>query len=433
VIIDFSVRNFLSFKEEQKISFVASNSDKSLPDNLIDPKLSGKLRDERLLKGLALYGANAAGKSNVLAAMQFLKGFVTNSATKTNEGDEIHVAPFALDPACAGQPSEFIIRFVVDGTRFHYTVALNRTRVLYESLSAFPNGKQQVWFEREWDDENKAYTWGPESPTGYKRDPMCEVKTRSNALYLSTAVNLNDEQLKPVYFFFKNRVHFLKNNYGINELGPEFTGRWMTKDRANHVAVMQMMTRADLGLLSAQVKEIEYKREDLPSYIPKDIADEIVGKKHIDIRLGHKGLGGVEYATIDWEDESEGTKKFLSFVGPWFDIMQNGYCVGIDEIESSFHPMMVVELLKALFESKSSNTPQIIFTTHNPLLLDQTLLRRDQIWFADKDDEGATQLYPLTDYSPRKDESLIRGYMAGRYGAVPFIPEGLLGKAEHGK
>ena len=431
MIIDFSVKNFLSFKDTQKISFVASNYDKtSLPENVIDPKLPGELEDLRLLKGLAIYGANAAGKSNVLNAMMFLKHLVINSATKTNEGDEIPATPFALDPACGNQPSEFVIRFIINGVRYHYSLAVNKERVLFESLSAFPSGKEQVWYEREWDDENKTYKWKPERPSGYTRSPDREEMTRSNALYLSTAVNLNDEQLKPVYLFFKDNLRFLKQNSEINGLKPDFTGHMMLQDENIKKFILHMMTRADLGLISAEIREGEYKRELFPKTANKEIVEELVGKKFVNITLVHKGHEGHEFSTIYWGDESDGTKKFFSLLGPWLHFMTNSYCMGVDELETSLHPTMVAELLKFFFFFKYESTPQIIFTTQNPLLLDQTLLRRDQIWFADKDDEGATQLYPLTDYSPRKGESLVRGYMAGRYGAVPFIPEGLLGKDE---
>jgi uncharacterized protein len=429
MIIDFSVKNFLSFKDTQKISFVASNYDKkTLPENVIDPKLPGELSDLRLLKGLAIYGPNAAGKSNVLNALMFLKNLVTDSAKETNEGDKISAKPFALDPACVNEPSEFVLRFVIDGIRYHYSLALNKQRVLFESLSAFPTGKEQVWFAREWDEESKKYTWEPERPTGYIRSPERENMTRSNALYLSTAVSLNDEQLKPVYAFFKNKIRFLKLNSEHSESTPDFTGRLMLNNEGMKQLILQMMKSADLGLLSAKAEELEFKREVFRPDTPKEILDRLIGKKFVSVWLGHKGHDGLEYSTIDWGSESDGTKRYFSLLGPWLDIMVNGYCVGIDEIETSLHPMMVMELLRFFFFFKSDNDPQIVFTTHNPLLLDQTLLRRDQIWFVDKDDEGATQLYPLSDFKPRKGESLVRGYMAGRYGAVPFIPEGLLGK-----
>ena len=121
---------------------------------------------------------------------------------------------------------------------------------------------------------------------------------------------------------------------------------------------------------------------------------------------------------------------FICLAGPWMDILSRGRVVCIDELETSMHPHMVRELLRLFFDpSVNTGGAQVIFTTHNPLLLDTTLLRRDQVWFTDKDAKGAAHLYPLTDYSPRKGESLIRGYLSGRYGALPFIPAGLLDTA----
>ena len=145
------------------------------------------------------------------------------------------------------------------------------------------------------------------------------------------------------------------------------------------------------------------------------------------MRLSHRGRGP-ETVPFPWEAESAGTHRLFGLAGPWLDILENGYTVCMDELETSMHPLMVIALLRLLFsEATNPKGAQVIFTTHNPLLLDSTLLRRDQVWFADKDDHGEAHLYPLTDYAPRKGESLVRGYLAGRYGAVPFIPQGLLG------
>ena len=131
---------------------------------------------------------------------------------------------------------------------------------------------------------------------------------------------------------------------------------------------------------------------------------------------------------LGWDRESAGTHRLFALVGPWLHILKSGLTVCVDELETSMHPLMVRELLRLFFtDQENPNRAQIIFTTHNPLLLDSTLIRRDQVWFTDKDDEGKAHLYPLTDYEPRVGESLVRGYLAGRYGAVPFVPEGLLG------
>lgn len=131
--------------------------------------------------------------------------------------------------------------------------------------------------------------------------------------------------------------------------------------------------------------------------------------------------------------ESAGTRRLFALAGLWLDILQKGNVVCIDELETSMHPLMVRELLRLFFsEMEYPNRAQILFTSHNPLLLDPTLIRRDQIWFTDKSNEGSAYLYPLTDYEPRQGESLVRSYMAGRYGAVPFVPGGLLGNFKNG-
>ena len=141
----------------------------------------------------------------------------------------------------------------------------------------------------------------------------------------------------------------------------------------------------------------------------------------------HRGPNAAEIP-LPWASESAGTQRFFSLAGPWLDILSKGSTVCIDELETSMHPLMVRELLRLFFSANENpKGAQILFTTHNPLLLDATLLRRDQVWFTDKEENGETHLYPLTDYSPRKGESLVRGYLSGRYGAVPFVPTGLMG------
>ena len=127
-----------------------------------------------------------------------------------------------------------------------------------------------------------------------------------------------------------------------------------------------------------------------------------------------------------YQEESGGTHRLFALIGDLAYASLFSWLAVIDEIEESLHPLLVHSLIAAHFTGViPASTSQLLFTTHNPLLLDQTLLRRDQIWFTEKDQEGATRLYPLTDFKPRKDESLVKGYLAGRYGGIPFIPEGL--------
>jgi len=427
MIIDFSVKNFRSFKEEQRLSFVASNYDKSLPGNLIEPKLPG-LEDVKLLKGLAIYGANAAGKSNALLALRFLSRMVENSATELDSGNPTGVEPFSLDEKTPSQPTEFALRFVANGVRYHFALVLNEARVLYESLSAFPKGREQVWYEREWNDVSTTYEWRPERPTDFKRDAKIVGYTRENALFLSTAVKWNNRDLEPVFLWFKNRLCFLWQNTDFPPLSPGFTAGFMNRSADMRTLITKLLKNADFGIISAKSSEREIKREELPADMPQELVEQILKAKNLEIHLGHRGAGGKEFQ-INWEEQSSGTKKFFALSGHWLDILANGYIAGLDEIDSSMHTSMVTALLRLVFSKEHNpNGAQLLFTTHNPLLLDPTLIRRDQVWFAEKDDEGGTHLYPLTEFKPRKGESLARGYLSGRYGALPFIPTGLLGK-----
>jgi len=426
MIIDFTVKNFRSFRGEQSISFVASNYDRSLSENLIDPQLEGReFASLRLLKGLAIYGANAAGKTNALWAIRYLGHMVENSATELDEGDPTGVEPFALDSSMSEEPSEFVLRFVVDGVRYHFVLVVNKERILFESLSAFPKGREQVWYERVWEDDTMRYKWSPARPTHYRRDANLVKYTRGNALYLSTAVKFADEQLKPIYLWFKDKLRFMRLTSDFPPLSPKFTAKQIANDPNQRARITRLLQYADIGILSAKANERVLARSDFPQDMPDEIVGEFIKDKHFEITLGHQGADGREFP-LPWNEESSGTQKFFALAGPWLDILENGYFASLDEIESSIHPSMVSALLKLFFAATSNQKgAQLLFTTHNPLLLDTDVIRRDQVWFADKDDEGGTHLYPLTDYKPRNTESLVRGYMAGRYGAVPFIPTDL--------
>jgi hypothetical protein len=194
--------------------------------------------------------------------------------------------------------------------------------------------------------------------------------------------------------------------------------------------ILELLRHADLGVTGAGVVERPPPTRELQRIaagLGPEFRDRLTRERWTQAELTHRGSGEVEVA-LPWPSESAGTHRLFALAGPWLDILDNGYTVCVDELETSMHPLMARELLRLIFSKKeNSKGAQILFTTHNPLLLDATLLRRDQVWFTEKDQQGEAHLYPLTDYSPRKGESLVRGYLSGRYGAVPFVPEGLLG------
>ena len=433
MLLQFTTSNFRAFREAQTLNLAASNYDKTLPENCVAPSLPG-LKGQRWLKGVALYGPNAGGKSSLVGALETFAGLVRNSAKTTDPKDPIRqIQPFALAPGKPVEPTGFSAVFVSDGVRFEYRVAVTRERVWHESLRAFPLGKEQLWFCRDWQPETQTYKWTPEKPTGYRRDAKKEEFTLPNVLFLSKAISLGDTQLEPVFRWFKERLRFVDLSARAAGINMGFTGNQFVTNTALAPRILELLRHADLGIDGVQltkekqnetaVAQLKAISEPLPPEVQAYLNAAFLYK----LELTHRTADG-NSVPLPWEAESAGTERLFELAGPWLDYLENGYTVCIDELETSMHPLMVMALLRLLFsEATNPKGAQVIFTTHNPLLLDSTLLRRDQVWFADKDDHGEAHLYPLTDYAPRKGESLVRGYLAGRYGAVPFIPQGLLG------
>jgi hypothetical protein len=429
MIIEFRVTNYRSFKTEQTLNLAASNYDKSLPDNVMNPGLPA-LPELRLVKTVALYGPNAGGKTNLLRALQFLQWLVVNSATGQQPEAPIPSETFRLDPETESQPTILALTFVAERVRYELAIAVSRERVVQERLVAYPAGRAQVWYDRVWDPKAGAYDWSPAQPTDFKRDPGIMEKTRKNALFLSTAAQWNNEQVVPIYRWFANELRFLNLAAGA-AVDPSFTARMIGHHPDRKNALQGLLKRADLGLVGVDATERDIPSDPTDKWrkafesVEKELGQEILPRKTWEITFRHEGKAG-KVVPLDWQSESAGTCRFFSLLGPGIDVVANRYVICIDELDTSLHPSLVAELLRLFFQSTSMNPgAQLIFTTHNPLLLDITLLRRDQVWFADKDHEGASFLYPLTDYKPRADESLVRGYLSGRYGAVPFIPKGL--------
>ncbi len=428
MLIEFKVSNFRSIREEQTFSLVAGNVDKELTSCVIDRELPG-LSGVRFLKGAAIYGANASGKSNVIEAISYVTRFVQWSATKLQPGDPTGAEPFKLDRESAIKPSTFEITFVAEVDRFVFGFAVTPTRVIEEYLVAYPKGAPQRWYQRTFDVDKNAYSWSKPS-TAFKQDKSLQDKTRENSLFLSVGPQFNHPQLTQVFNWFKNNIHCIHLSADAM-LHPGFTADLIVK-QSHHDRIINLLRSADIGVTDAKIKEQEVTVEELKQNVPPSILarlekdGKLTASKRVEINLTHKAEG-IEPVALDFdEEESAGTRRFFSLVGPWTDILDNGYTVFVDEIETSLHPILVKELIKLLLCSKNNpKGAQVVFTTHNPVLLDGTLMRRDQIWFTEKSPAGATHLYPLTDYQPRKDEALAKGYLAGRYGAIPFMPEGL--------
>ncbi len=428
MLIQFKVSNFRSIREEQTFTLVASNYDDSLTNNLVHPQLAG-LSKVKLLKGAAVYGPNASGKSNVLAAFHFMSDFVKNSAMKIAPDEPTGTEPFCLDAVSKTKPSTFELMAVIDGTRYTYGFSACIKRVYHEFLIAYPKGSAQKWFERTYDPKKQKDTWN-HSAIFFKLDRELCDRTRPNSLFVSMGAQFNNAQLTTIYNWFKIRLRFL-NLDSESQFAPLVTARLFEEDKKLADRILALLKSADLGITTADVSHEEIGFDKIRDQIPPAVLRKIetdtqVSSFRTPLIEFHHHASDVEDQPIDFVKESAGTRRFFALVGPWLDILAHGYTVLIDELETSLHPMLVKEFLRLLFSSEhNTKGAQVIFSTHNPLFLERDIVRRDQVWFTEKDDNGATRLYQMTDYKPRRNEARLRGYLAGRYGGVPFIPEGL--------
>jgi len=421
MLIEFRISNYKSIREEQVFSLVASSDKKNCIENVLDRDLPG-MKGLQFLKGAALYGANASGKSTLVQGLQFMSHYVASCAVGMKPDSPTGRKPFKLDNFSSSEPTAFEVTFVAEEVRYQYGFSLNDTEILEEYLIAYPKGSAQKWFQRGGEGVKE---WPTSSY--FKGHVGLQEKTRKNALFLSVGAVWNHPQLTPVYEWFTGQLRFLGLSYE-HLLTPNFTLERIAKSEKYKHWVWKLMQSADLGLrgvvredLVTPVAQFKENHPEMADQIP-DGAEEI--KEIRSLLFEHKVGDGKFF--IEHEEESAGTRRFFAMVGFWLHILANGYTVFVDEIDTSLHPILVREILKMLFSNKyNPKGAQVVFTTHNPTMLDHNLIRRDQVWFTEKDQEGATHLYPLIDYSPRQGEALAKGYLAGRYGAIPFIEGGL--------
>lgn len=417
MLIQFSVANFRSIRERQTLSLVAG-SGKELPQNTFDLG-----RDKlKLLHSVGIYGGNATGKSNLLAAMQFAQDFVISSAKDMQKGEPIKVEPFRLSTATEKAPSEFEFIFVQNGIRYQYGFATTKERVVEEYLFVFKTAREQTWFQRAWHETDKTYQWTPFGKSLKGNLAATKQATRENALFISAAVQMNNEALSPIMEWFQDILII----EGIHKVSDTFSAMLAAKNDATKSKICQFLQTADFEIQDIIIESKSWM-ERLFEVTPNTVESawlehlkEAVKIPKVKFLHRHNDLG--EMITFQFEDESRGTQAFFSFAGLILGVLDNGLVLVIDEIDSSLHPSLV-RFIVGLFHNPETNPnhAQLIFVTHDTTLLDSDLMRRDQVWFVEKDAQQSTVLYPLSDYSPRKQESLQKGYLHGRYGGLPNV------------
>ncbi|MBT0571049.1 ATP-binding protein [Curvibacter sp. CHRR-16] len=422
MLIEFSVTNYRSILERQTLNMAASSYFKELESlNTFIPDQDDGV--PRLLRSTVLYGPNASGKSTLIQALRFVEDQVLNSQKESQAGDAIDVVPFKLTAASRAADSEFEVTFVEQGVRYEYGFCCNSERFTEEWLIAYPLGRAQKWFHRVFDAKagKDIYKFSTSFLGGKARHDLWKEQTRSNALFFSTAIQLNNEQLKSAFEWFKLR---LRVHDSVRGFSPGYTLRRCAKDE-DRQKVVAFMNSADLSIADIRLKESVFSAESLPKELPAAIRDEFLkdmaGRKLVEPRFVHKDINTAEVVEFDESEESDGTRALFAFAGPWLDVIENERVLVVDELDTSLHPLLVHHLVKRLHHEGTK--AQLIFTTHDTTLLSQKLLRRDQVWFMEKDDKSATHLYPLSDFSPRDNEAIERGYLNGRYGGIPFLKD----------
>lgn len=420
MLIDFKVKNYRSIKDEQDLNMLSTKQKEHLATHIFTSEASSKMG---LLKTAAIYGANAAGKSNFIKALKTMQEIVINSMSTYQRGHLLPVKPFLFDVETKIEPTEFEVSFIAEGIRYQYGFSAIQERIVEEWLIAYPKGRPQNWFARSLNKNTKAlsYEWQfGEKLIGQKQ--LWQESTRDNALFLSTAVHLNSEQLNPVYDWFDKTLRIT----GVGGWNPETTIN-MCKDNTNKKDILQFLQTADMDIDDIVIEKNVKKSTDIGTLgrgLDALLAemDEAYNTSNTSmVTMVHRDNKGNKIP-LKLDEESDGTQKLFSFIGPWLDSLEKGHVLLIDELHDNFHPLMV-KFLVDLFHSNVTNksNAQLIFTTHETSILSQDVFRRDQIWFCEKKNK-ASELYSLVEFKARKGVTdLEKAYLSGRYGALPYF------------
>ena len=437
MIVSFSVANFRSFNSEETFSLVASNR---LSDSHADHAIKIPDSKEKVLRTGVLYGANGAGKSNLFKALRYCKDVALKSREKgTGTGRE----RFRFEKT-ENIASTFDLQFVVDSKLYRFGFKLDDERITEEWLVRVTGSKERILYERI---TNESGDVTVEIDEGLKADAtkvaaLATVGGPQNQSFLAT-VGVMLEQAHYGDDFSSILAWFIN----LVLVGPSDNVRNLGSRLSNDPDLLsfagQFLKLASTGVDELKVQKRDLSERELNSMLPENLRNSISqGVSPRIIKLGegnevHPGRQGGdpfqitvqalhqhkadEVVALDLNEESDGTCRLLNLIPALYDLQKHGAVYFIDEIDRSLHPNLVWNFLEAFLKSAAGSQGQIIVTTHESTLLDQKLLRRDEIWFAEKDSSAATHLYSLIDFQVRKDLEIRKHYLQGRFGAIPFF------------
>ncbi|PRY00815.1 AAA family ATPase [Allonocardiopsis opalescens] len=417
MLLRFRVKNHRSLRDEQELSLVR------VPRRGEPKPKGGEIPPTARVAGI--YGANASGKSNVLDALRWMKEAIYESHMFWPPDKGVPRTPFFLDKKARADPSFYEIDFTWEQVRYSYGFEVTDAAVTSEWLFTFPHGRSQRLFERSTTNE---YSFGRHL-TG-QLDQIRKL-TRENSLYLSCAASNNHHLLRNLHHSLSQSI---RSAHVGDQAARTSATKQIIKDPVDQSHIDRLLQVADLGISGTEITKSSFPETAISHFenlikdleVPEELFDQISKGAREDlafkISLRHQPTGGI----LPIDQESDGTQAWLALAGPLLSVLRNGEAFLVDEIDSSLHPMITSTLIR-MFKDVEINprNAQLVFASHDTALLgsmlENDLLERDEVWFTEKDQDGATSLYSLAEFHPRGSENTERGYLQGRYGAVPFV------------
>lgn len=424
----FRLANHRSFRDEHELLLMPSY------DN-----------DRDVVPVAAVFGANASGKSNLLDGLRLMSELVRGWGTR-EPGSGIPRTPFRLDPRSLLESSSFAVELVLDGVRYVYGFVIDDERVISEWLYSYPHGRRRLLFER----DRSSIDFGT-TVTQRTRAEVIEDLLTEDTPFLAVASRLKLDQYQPVVEWFRRSLLFIRPSRSWIR-GDERLTRFVEKSASDRSRFLNLARMADLGISDIAVEYEDEPRvaeetemlhsvvDDIERKIPEATGDRR-GKLTEELTFARSRMAMLQdraqrarlvliHRGVRFElgDESEGTRLWLAVLPQVIASLGSGRTLVIDEIDTSLHPLLVRKLV-GLFRDRAANVggAQLLFTTHDAFLLAPVAgepgLDRDQVWFVEKHADGASELYPLTDFKPRNEHNLARRYLGGSYGAIPILDE----------
>lgn len=434
MLIEFSVANYRSFRDEVTFSMVA-NPLQEQDGKSDDRNQFAAPGDISLLKSAAIYGANASGKSNLIAAFDFMQRFVRGSHESTEGTGGIGVEPFRLSTTTESAPSSFEVVFIEGQDHYRYGFEVTEELVVSEWLHIMPQIEQGNEFQS---DGDEVILFERESASITLHELFEEEgrllleKTRPNALFLTVVAQFNGKTALKVSDWFGSME--IASHWASVKLPMRLSTEQLVSDTGYLSAIEALIAHLDLGIEAVQIEKVDLPEVTLPDHYPAEYQTAVGAVRDLFKNVGqtkvktvHRKVGddgqpiGSEIFDLD-RNESQGTEKLFTLSGTLLQCWKKGKILIIDELDASMHPLLTQEIVRLFNDSNiNSNHAQLIFATQDTNLLDHRLLRRDQIWFTEKDRQGASHLYSLVEFKIDDDAPFEKDYIQGRYGAIPFL------------